>query len=114
MVRPEIFAIPEGKNFEEHIAHLRAIRHEYTSLILRVWSIQPDGTKVSLDALVDTGCEVNLIRSGLVPPNYFSPSTVRIRLVTASGESLGGGAQQVKLNFAYARVRGDGYFTTLL
>ena len=98
MVRPEIFAVPEGISVEEHISRLRAIRHEYISLILRVWSLQPDGTKVPLDALVDTGCEVNLIRAGLVPQNYFSPSTVRIRLVNASGEALGGGAQQVKLN----------------
>ena len=104
VVRPEVFALPEGKGLDEHIAHLRAIRSERTSLILRMWVVQGDGSKVPLDALVDTGCEVNLIRAGLVPPENFTPSQVRIRLVTANGSSLGGGDQQVKL-----RVIAQGY-----
>ena len=107
VVRPEIFALPEGKELDEHIAHLRTIRSERTSLILRMWVVKGDGSKVSLDALVDTGCEVNLIRAGLVPPDNFTPAPCRIRLVTANGSSLGGGDQQVKL-----RVVAQGYEVT--
>ena len=72
-MRPEVFAVPEGKGLDEHIAHLRTIRHERTSLILRMWVVQGNGTMAPLDALVDTGCEVNLIRTGLVPPNTLRP-----------------------------------------
>ena len=96
-VRPEIFAVPENVPFEEHMMKVRALKAEKTSLQLRMWVLQGEGERVSLTALIDTGCEVNLVRRGLIPSQYFSASTARIRLVTANGEPLGGGNQQVKL-----------------
>ena len=95
IIFPEVFALPEGVALNEHISRVRAIRTGKSSLILRMWVIQGNGEKVPMDALIDTGCEVNIIRTGLVPPQYFTPSLTRINLVTANGSPLGEGINKL-------------------
>ena len=65
MVNPEIFGVPDGETIEEHIAKVRVVGLvQKSALILPMVVVQSDGKEVTLRALVDTGCEVNLVRKG--------------------------------------------------
>ena len=101
---PEIFGVPEGETIEEHMAKVRVVGLvQKSALILPMVVVQSDGKEVTLRALVDTGCEVNLVRKGLIPPQCFQPMAVKCRLVTASGSLLGGGDREITLGL---RARG--------
>ena len=58
-----------------------------------------DGTEVPVQALIDTGAEVNLVRKGLVFANYFQPSLRPKRFVTADQAVMEGGAREVPCEF---------------
>ena len=64
------------------------------------FTILPDGSErlYRIHALIDTGCELNLIKRGLLPPMYFNIPKTSIRLVTANGTQLGGGTKQTVQN----------------
>ena len=42
-----------------------------------------------MDALVDTGAEVSLVRTGLFKEEFLQPSRRRVRLKVANGEIMG-------------------------
>ena len=49
-----------------------------------------------MNALIDTGCEINLIKTGFLPTKHFERCNSGIRLVTANGGLLGGGIRKTK------------------
>ena len=64
----------------------------------------PDGRLQRAKALIDTGAEVDLVRSGFVPRHLFSPAAVPMVFVMANGSSkLGGGSQTVELCFRFSQ-----------
>ena len=58
-----------GEGLEHQVSHARAIRVPQSSLMLHMVTILPNGLKIPLRVLVDTGCEMCLIRSGLFSLN---------------------------------------------
>ena len=64
------------------------------------FTITPEGSDhvYYVHALIDTGCELNLIKRGLLPLRYFRSPKTSIRLVTANGSQLGGGTKQTVQN----------------
>ena len=106
---PEIFGIPEGESIEEHIAKVRMVgRVPRSALILPMYVHQSNGRVITLRALIDTGCELNLIRRGLVAPEFFKPATIKYRLVTASGAPLAGGEKEICLGLIAKGQSKDG------
>ena len=101
LARPEVFAVPEGEGLVDHLAKIGSVRMQRTSLFMKAWVVQGNGERVGLNTLIDTGCEVNLVRKGLISPQYFTPSVSQVRLVTANGEPLGGGDRQVMLRLFF-------------
>ena len=64
----------------------------------------PDGRLQRAKALIDTGAEVDLVRSGFVPRHLFSPAVVPMVFIMANGSSkLGGGSQTVELCFRFSQ-----------
>ena len=63
--------------------------------LIRVRVVLSDGTVRVLQALMDTGAQCNLIGTRILEPAMFQNSENPLRLVTATGESLPGGALQV-------------------
>ena len=64
----------------------------------------PDGRLQRAKALIDTGAEVDLVRSGFVPQHLFSPAVVPMVFIMANGSSkLGGGSQTVELFFLFSQ-----------
>ena len=64
----------------------------------------PNGKDTHLTALVDTGAQANLIKTGLVA-NLATPCKKTLRLVTANGDVLPGGDTEVDL-MVHFRERG--------
>ena len=54
---------------------------------------------VKATALVDTGCEVNLIRKSLIPPQYFQPAREPARFWAANQTRMSGGSLEADLIF---------------
>ena len=81
---------------EQHLK-VQGVKSHQKALILSMLVILPDGMKIPLKALVDTGCESNLVRKGLIPQKYFAKATKGVRFVAANGSILGGGDHQVSL-----------------
>ena len=94
---PEILAVPEDTSVEDHINTVRAIRGSRVALILPMYMKYRERL-VPLKVLVDTGCEVDLVRTGLIDSGLFFPTEKNIRLVTANGSLLGGGSKQTRFN----------------
>ena len=93
---PHICVLEEGETLKEHLK-VRGIRLLRTSLMIPMLFITPDGVKIPIKALVDPGCETNLVRKGLIPQENFHPAERGVRLVTANGSILGGGNRQANL-----------------
>ena len=94
---PSVVAVQEGETVEEKISTF-GIMGQKKALIIPMVVVMPDGFRKGLHALIDTGCEVNLVKKGLIPQKYFQKSKKGVRLVTASGSLLGGGDQEVRLD----------------
>jgi hypothetical protein len=60
----------------------------------------PTGTEVSVQALVDTGAEINLVRKGLVPKEFWIRSERVKRFVTADQAVMEGGSIELHCEFA--------------
>ena len=56
-----------------------------------------DGIETQASALVDTGAEVSIVRTGLLPEKCFSEAKRRVRLLAANNARLDGGTQEVEL-----------------
>ena len=50
---------------------------------------------LTLSGLVDTGCETNLIRRGIVPDSFFHPARNPINFVAANNTSVIGGQRDL-------------------
>ena len=62
----------------------------------------PDGRLQRAKALIDTGAEVELVRSGFVPRHLFYPAVAPMVFIMANGSSkLSGGSQTVELCFRF-------------
>ena len=66
-------------------------------LMLRVDTTMNNGEVKTLDILIDTGAEANLVRTGLVPRHLTTIARTRLNLVTANGQTLGGGERTTDL-----------------
>ena len=62
----------------------------------------------NLKILIDTGAQVNLVRSGLISGHLFQGATKIVRLVTASGTVLPGGERTVDLQLKFSSVEEPG------
>ena len=55
------------------------------------WS---DGSEQTMEALVDTGAEVNLVKTSMVKPELFAPAKKPVRLGVANSHLLQGGGKR--------------------
>ena len=76
-------------------------------LLLNV-TVRTGGVSKRLQALVDTGAQVNLIRPGAVPDSCFVEARKPLLLKTASGEELRGGQRVANLQIQIAAETEDG------
>ncbi len=87
-------------------------------LLLRLQATPPCGRPVILQALVDTGAETNLIRTGLFPAECFVPARDPLCLVTADGTRMHGGTQELTLHLEFGTDRpnpkGENTWSTLV
>ena len=67
-----------------------------------------DGQPFWVTALVDTGTQASLIRTGLAG-DLVKPSKRPLRLVTANGEVLGGGDKEVELLIHFLQRSAEGF-----
>ena len=65
-----------------------------------------------VQALVDTGAQVNLLRPDVLPADVFRPARRPLALKTASGEALGGGEREAILEIEMAAEAEDGCTVT--
>ena len=98
ITNPEVFALQQGESLVDHITRVRGLKGVRRSLMMP-FRVDPHTAHArDIHALIDTGCELNLVRTGLFPYECFSPASSKIRLVTANGTVLGGGSRQALLN----------------
>ena len=77
-----------------------------TKLVIGLKLEFSDGTSIPLSALIDTGAEVNLVNSKLIPQKFFSPAKKPVKLGAANSTRLIGGTKEIfsTLNFAALEV----------
>ena len=66
--------------------------------MIHMMTVMPNGLKLPLRVLIDTGCEMCLVRSGLIPSQYLRPAKNKMSLVAANGIILPGGHTECLLN----------------
>ena len=69
---PGIYALQEGESLAEHHAQIRMIAKERKALVIPMITIFSDGLRLQLKVLIETGCEMNLVRPGIFPEKNFS------------------------------------------
>ena len=57
--------------------------------------------KLVVDALVDTGAQVSLVRRGLFKEEPLQPSRRPVRLKVANGEIMGGGTHEAAISMEF-------------
>ena len=67
----------------------------YSRLYVPVTLQVGDGVSLHVSALVDTGCESNLVRQGVIPPHHFHPAARPITFMAANKIQVVGGSQEV-------------------
>ena len=72
--------------------------------VLVTWA---DGTTQNMEALVDTGAEVNLVNPRVVSQNLLLPSKKPVRLVVANSHLLQGGAREVSMELTLTATQLD-------
>ena len=95
--------VRSGQYHRDPVVGVHTIQEIKISLIIPMYIILDDGSMVPLRALIDTGCEMNLIKVGLVDPKFFQPAARRMRLIAANGSHLMGGDKTASLDLT---VRG--------
>ena len=73
-------------------------------LLLQVRATAEDGSSQRIKVLIDTSCQANLIRKGLVAPHLMQDSDQPKTLITADGSIMEGGQKEVELTLAFGRV----------
>ena len=101
----------EGRVREQYYGILRAKSRRphllYTKLKLAVEATFADSSTKSIQALVDTGAEVNLINPRLVESHLFTPSPKPVRLGVANSHILLGGKRQVTMTLTMSAKEVD-------
>ena len=87
----------QGEGNEEKPIQIQGEYCQRVALIVPFLVILENGEKIPIKALVDTGCENNIIKKGLIPHRYFATARKQIRFVTANGTILGGGDMEAHL-----------------
>jgi hypothetical protein len=82
------------------------LQGEETQLLLRLDATTKGGEKKQLLALVDTGAQVNLFRSGLFHACDTTKAQNPISLVTVDGTRLGGGDKEIELVLTFLASTG--------
>jgi site-specific DNA-cytosine methylase len=77
------------------------VRGNDTQLLLRVNVKTPEGETKQLLALVDTGAQVNLYRTGLFDECQTKPAKKPLSLVTVDGTRLSGGQREIWLQVEF-------------
>ena len=67
-----------------------------------------DGSSKFLQALVDTGAQRNLLKTGLVPNRCTRKSKDPLELIAANGETIRGGDRETTLRLRFEMVTHDG------
>ena len=75
-------------------------------LIMSVYARLPSGRGQTLQILIDTGAEANLIKEGLVLPNEFRSTTNWLCLTTANGQTLRGGRKVLETDLVFRKKIG--------
>jgi hypothetical protein len=70
-------------------------------LLLKLPVILSNNDKKHLEILVDTGAEANLVRIGLLPEHLFFSAPRILKLLTANGQRLAGGARIVETTLGF-------------
>ena len=98
-VGPEIIGLPIGvEEVTGLVATLKSNKGVRTSLIIPMFIKGEEGEVIPLQVLIDTGCEMNLVRKGLVSEEGFEMAKKKFRLVTTNGFVLHGGDRTTTLN----------------
>ena len=72
--------------------------------VLVTWG---DGTSQNMEALVDTGAEVNLVNPKLINSQLFTPSSRPVRLGVANSHLLQGGSREVNMDITFTAIQFD-------
>ena len=67
-------------------------------LVLKLPTIFPGGNVKTLEMLIDTGCEANLINMRLCPADVVYDPELLLKLVAANGQQLYGGQKAIRLS----------------
>lgn len=73
-------------------------------LVMEILAELPNGEQKKLMILIDTGAEINLVRSGLLSSHLFFVAEKPMRLMTASGQVLPGGDKTVQLELFFSQM----------
>lgn len=74
----------------------------------------PNGVQKLMNVLVDTGAQVNLIRSGLVEPGLMDVAVEPVRLLAANNQVIEGGDKVVPLSLGFMQFQGGEWKPDLL
>ena len=107
-IHPDVHVLRGNETLQTHFAraNIHMLQGHRSSLYIR-FHIYPDGidqVAYVINALIDTGCEINIIKSGFLPYWYFQRSTSTLRLVAANGGRLGGGGRKTKTGLIHSRI----------
>ena len=91
--RRETLQISDMERWERDYSGGKVIPNQ---LMIHVMLRMADNTLIGIDALVDTGAQVNLIRKGVIPEKYFRTSLAPKRFTTASQKLMEGGLTDVR------------------
>ena len=80
---------------------------EPTRLLLQAQVECPSGKRVSVVALVDTGCEVNLVRRGLIQESEFSVTRNPLRFLAANKTVVPGGDRELECTLVFTGLDQD-------
>ena len=83
-------------------------------LLMRLFVRLPTGEGRVLNALIDTGAQVNLIRTGLLEPRLLQRAKSPVRLVTANNQVLQGGDKTVSLEVTFRQKYAGEFLPNLL
>ena len=78
---------------------------ENTQLVMQIPAKMPNGEILVIKALIDTGAEANLVRTGFFPRHLFQGAAKPLRLVTASGHQMEGGTGPLKQSWNFQHFR---------
>lgn len=84
------------------INRVSLVENQY-QLMLRLPTVFPDGKIRSLNVLVDTGCEANLINVNLCPIQHVHAPKETLKLIAANGERMNGGNLAINLNMLFVQ-----------